>query len=636
MADVAFDFEAEIDAKDALRRASLKVDGTEQSASGTTRGKHNLVCRHWLKNLCMKGDRCEFLHVLDQSKMPECNNYQRNGFCNDPNCLFRHVDAGERPECQRYKLGFCRFGPLCRSRHDRLPREAIPELLPDWFIDSVLSNAAVVPRLEDVGLESMAQRAARAGRGGAGQDLSLSKSFGDEGTVPGLLPPIHGKCRYFFVRSNVVKNIHISAAKGIWATSGGNSQKFRQAFRDVDHVIIIFSCGENRSFSGYGKMSSEPDSMLFPGIWGDMSSRLSANFRVHWIKQCTTQCHTADHIKTQCQDNMRSLASDDRGEEVPVRRCRDGQELPSSVGERLCRFLWQQADVDLLRGTSFEFEPRFNYDLPMLALQDDRSNGDAAKANGHDAAAAAPALALEDADKKDSDRRRPAPEKLGSFQAKPAKTSGVSVGKALASGSSSLLAAVNEDAQRQGASGHGHWQPPTWAQPFPPHGDPAQPPNGHPSLYPQHRPDGAWMPPPAAANGAALPPPHPAGAGYHPPPHGAYYPAPGYPPGAFAPAPGLGGPPPMSPFEARLAGQSPFEASSRGPPRSPFEAGGLTPAVPPPGFWGGSGTPGSAPPEGWEGAAGPAGRSNGDRKRSDRDRSRSRRRHKEEKKKSKK
>lgn len=31
-----------------------------------------VVCKHWLRGLCKKGDQCEFLHEYDLSKMPEC------------------------------------------------------------------------------------------------------------------------------------------------------------------------------------------------------------------------------------------------------------------------------------------------------------------------------------------------------------------------------------------------------------------------------------------------------------------------------------------------------------------------------------------------------------------------------------
>lgn len=438
----------------------------------------------------MKGEKCDFLHQYDPSRMPECVFWLKFGKCSDPECVFRHVAPSERPECQRYRLGFCRYGPLCRSRHDRMPRDALPEVLPDWFLDSLILNSNLIPRADEVRLtESGPTRrdGMRSGTQIPGLELALvAAPATEQGTIPGLLPPIHGKCRYFIMRSMYVRNIQISAAKGIWATSLGNSQRLRQAFNDVNHIILIFSATESRNFQGYGKMLCEPDDLLFPGIWGDLSCRLSANFRVHWIKQCTVPLSHADHIKNP------------QNEDLPVRRCRDGQELPSSVGERLCRFLWQQPFTDLLKGTDLEFEPRVSYDPPTRTPQENDVGNGGIPEREVKTDAAVP-LALED--KKDAvpepdDRSRPAPVALGTFQKEPRESKAwltdphpVTVGKALASGSSSLLAAVNEEATRFGRAPTGSWMPPPGWRPMPPAGYMGGPP-GFPPFpgYPPYMP----------------------------------------------------------------------------------------------------------------------------------------------------
>ena len=41
------------------------------------RPTQTIVCKHWLRGLCKKGDQCEFLHEYDMSKMPECYFYTR-------------------------------------------------------------------------------------------------------------------------------------------------------------------------------------------------------------------------------------------------------------------------------------------------------------------------------------------------------------------------------------------------------------------------------------------------------------------------------------------------------------------------------------------------------------------------------
>lgn len=466
--NLSFDFEAEIEAKDILRQESLKVEGNTSSENAATRGRHSIVCKHWLKNLCMKGEKCDFLHQYDPNRMPECLFFLKFGKCNDPECVFRHVAPNERPECQRYRLGFCRYGPMCRSRHDRLPRNALPELLPDWFLDSLIINSHLIPKSGDARFTEGRNRS-RNEQQSSNQDHALVPVAPgtEQGTIPGLLPPIHGKCRYFFMRSMNVRNIQISSAKGIWATSLGNSQRLRQAFKDVNHVILVFSATESRNFQGYVKMMGEPSELLFPGIWGDLSCRLSANFRVHWIKQCTEPLAQADHIKNP------------QNEDQPVRRCRDGQELPSSVGERLCRFLWQQPDVDLLKGSDLEFEPRVSYEYP-LPDQEAPAVGTIQTAELKTNIGDSAPLAIEDvkqgSNEQDDDRSRPAPVPLGTFQrevkdekmnstfgvprdafrnvtggfeVRPYGPAPITFGKALASGSSSLLAAMTEETQWQ-------------------------------------------------------------------------------------------------------------------------------------------------------------------------------------------
>lgn len=44
-----------------------------------TKGEKTVVCKHWLRGLCKKGDQCEFLHEYDMTKMPECYFYSKFG-----------------------------------------------------------------------------------------------------------------------------------------------------------------------------------------------------------------------------------------------------------------------------------------------------------------------------------------------------------------------------------------------------------------------------------------------------------------------------------------------------------------------------------------------------------------------------
>ena len=68
-ADFLFAIEDEMaQAEGPLLNASLYV----HPISGRRR---TVVCKHWLRSLCKKGDLCDFLHEYDEDKMPICQFY---------------------------------------------------------------------------------------------------------------------------------------------------------------------------------------------------------------------------------------------------------------------------------------------------------------------------------------------------------------------------------------------------------------------------------------------------------------------------------------------------------------------------------------------------------------------------------
>ena len=42
-------------------------------------GEKTVVCKHWLRGLCKKGDGCDFLHEYDVTKLPDCYFYSKFG-----------------------------------------------------------------------------------------------------------------------------------------------------------------------------------------------------------------------------------------------------------------------------------------------------------------------------------------------------------------------------------------------------------------------------------------------------------------------------------------------------------------------------------------------------------------------------
>uniref|UniRef100_A0A493T4D2 Cleavage and polyadenylation specificity factor subunit 4 n=1 Tax=Anas platyrhynchos platyrhynchos TaxID=8840 RepID=A0A493T4D2_ANAPP len=96
--------------------------------AGTERA---VVCKHWLRGLCKKGNGCGFLHGYDVTKRPEC--YFHNKF--GPSCKYKHR---RRVMCANYLVGFLRQVLGCF-----LPTRAVPAEAP---LTPSLGNAGTKAR----------------------------------------------------------------------------------------------------------------------------------------------------------------------------------------------------------------------------------------------------------------------------------------------------------------------------------------------------------------------------------------------------------------------------------------------------------------------------------------------------------
>ncbi|KAG0438415.1 Cleavage and polyadenylation specificity factor subunit 4 [Dictyocoela muelleri] len=77
-----------------------------------------VVCKHWLRGLCKRDIKCDFLHEYNLKKMPECFFFSKYGECSNQECIFLHVDPNSQAkECPWYNRGFCKHGLLCKNRH---------------------------------------------------------------------------------------------------------------------------------------------------------------------------------------------------------------------------------------------------------------------------------------------------------------------------------------------------------------------------------------------------------------------------------------------------------------------------------------------------------------------------------------
>jgi hypothetical protein len=117
---IEFDFERQLEPSTApaVAAAPTQMDAAAAPMPAKPRNYKQTVCTYWLRNLCMKGDTCGFLHEFDPEKMPVCKNLLKYGQCKEPDCPFKHTTDSIK-ECNMYKLGFCIYGPACRFKHTR-------------------------------------------------------------------------------------------------------------------------------------------------------------------------------------------------------------------------------------------------------------------------------------------------------------------------------------------------------------------------------------------------------------------------------------------------------------------------------------------------------------------------------------
>ncbi|KAF4034349.1 Development and cell death domain [Phytophthora infestans] len=338
-----------------------------------------VVCRHWLRALCMKGDNCEFLHQYDMSKMPEC----RWGMeCQVPECPFRHVPDEERVECAFYKQGFCSHGSSCRYRHIKLAREECPETA-DFALQAKVADEENVKRrkaqpvneffkiaickhwekmgscpfgdechfahgeteLRPFPKGEKEEKEARAGRPGGHQGPAFNG--GDrphQGPPPGPQLPDDGKmAKYFLLQSASYLNLAHSVHHERWAVPPAVLQQIKMASETSDEVFLFFAVGPSKHYQGVarlvnGAMSSADASAgedLAAGVVpykADGKAEWAGSFGIEWLRICECPWERLAQFENK---------------QLAVSECPNGQELDAETGHALVRLLFNQPQIQL-------------------------------------------------------------------------------------------------------------------------------------------------------------------------------------------------------------------------------------------------------------------------------------------------
>ncbi|CAD7944194.1 unnamed protein product [Amoebophrya sp. A25] len=128
------------------------------------------------------------------------------------------------------------------------------------------------------------------------------------------------RTRYFIIKCNNNKNLVSSIQNNVWATQRHNEKKLNEALRVSPYVILLFSVNLSGHFQGYARMVGK----CGHSTTRDPFNGFGALFDIKWLKLHDLDFNDVADVTNEWNNNL------------SVKISRDGQELPNSVGKRIC------------------------------------------------------------------------------------------------------------------------------------------------------------------------------------------------------------------------------------------------------------------------------------------------------------
>jgi cleavage and polyadenylation specificity factor subunit 4 len=385
------------------RKAGSVFATGDEAEPVLTSAKHDprlrtVVCRHWLRDLCMKGSACEFLHQYDLSKMPLCRHGER---CKIKDCPFRHISEANRLECVFYSQGFCIHGPFCRYKHVRRDRIDLPAVA-DFTLGLSQMQAAgkdgvttrrPAPKPNEFykislckhfmqgecpfgdgchfahgehELRNFPRQNEKAGGEEGGAELS-EDIFGTQDNttvdyfqggasgggrpIPILEPE---QAQYYIVRAATQRDLAMSTVRGEWYVQRKDAETLNAVYQNGrKQVMLFFTVSDSRHLQGAALMSStanNQDKVVMVKTEDGAQQQLQRNeeafsyrFNVDWFRTTEMPIETA-------LDASPDLL-------LPTRNTRYCQDMSARTGESLMKAIWNSPLVTLYESWSGDEEP---------------------------------------------------------------------------------------------------------------------------------------------------------------------------------------------------------------------------------------------------------------------------------------
>ncbi|KAI1503498.1 YT521-B-like domain-containing protein [Biscogniauxia marginata] len=150
-----------------------------------------------------------------------------------------------------------------------------------------------------------------------------------------------GDTRFFVMKSYNLTNIYDCQDQGLWATQTQNEGTLRKAFEETKNVVLFFSANKSHAFMGYARMTSLPSTdCARPSWWPAINWKITEPFEVEWISKMHCEDAHLKHIRNSLNENL------------PITRCRDGQEIEEDAGREMVAILNQRAVQEVNRMSS--------------------------------------------------------------------------------------------------------------------------------------------------------------------------------------------------------------------------------------------------------------------------------------------
>ena len=386
----------------------------DESEPQLTSAKHDprlrtVVCRHWLRDLCMKGAACEFLHQYDLSKMPLCRHGDR---CKVKDCPFRHINEADRLECVFYSQGFCIHGPFCRYKHVRRDRIDLP-VVADFTLglsqmqagkDGITAVRRPAPKPNEFFKVSLCkhfmsgecpfgdgchfahgedelkrfpkggqhQKSEPEGEKELGEDMfgnqeTTTVDYYQGGVAGGGKPsPIlePENASFFIVRAATYRDCSISTVKGEWFVQKKHEEEINKAYNAGKQIMVFFTVGDSEHIQGAALVTSQAtyvdsadhkNRSKSKSAAADEEGEFCYRFGCEWYRTCelpiTTAVAAAPHLL------------------LPTAATKYCEDMNPKTGEAVMKAVWNSPMCTLYEswsGGDYEEEAMQNKDPPPV------------------------------------------------------------------------------------------------------------------------------------------------------------------------------------------------------------------------------------------------------------------------------